>query len=284
MMFALLTKKGMGKFMCLQNLHTHTCYCDGVDTPNEIIITALEKNFTSIGFSGHSYANFSPMFAKKKDKTEEYKKEVLSLKEKYKDRIKIYLGLEVEMYSKPDMTGYDYLIGSIHYLKCGEECVGFDSTDAVVENVINRYFGKDGMRYAKAYYEALAQLPQYGKFDIIGHFDLITKHIDNRDFFDTTSKEYINAAVEAAENLAGKIPFFELNTGVIARGYRKSPYPSVTLIKELKRLGFGVVITSDCHNKTMLDCKFDEAAELLKNCGFNEKYILTDNGFIAVSL
>jgi hypothetical protein len=34
----------------------------------------------------------------------------------------------------------------------------------------------------------------------------------------------------------------------------------------------------------MLDCKFDEAAELLKNCGFNEKYILTDNGFIAVSL
>lgn len=270
--------------MCLQNLHTHTCYCDGADTPNEIIITALEKKFTSIGFSEHSYMNYSPAFVKLGDKTEEYKKDVSELKERYKDRIKIYLGLEVDMYSDPDIKGYDYLIGSVHYLKCGEEYVGFDKTDTDVEHIINRYFGTDGIKYAKAYYETLAQLPQYGDFDIIGHFDIITKHSDKRNFFDTTSKEYINAAIEAAQALSGKIPFFEVNTGAIARGYRNTPYPSMPLIKELKRLGFGAVITSDCHNMTMLDCKFDDAAELLKECGFKEKYILTDSGFTAVSL
>ena len=58
----------------------------------------------------------------------------------------------------------------------------------------------------------------------------------------------------------------------------------MTIIKELKRLGFGAVITSDCHDKTKLDYKFNEAAELLKSCGFKEKYILTDQGFAAVSL
>ncbi len=181
--------------MYLQNLHTHTCYCDGIDTPSEIIITALEKNFTSIGFSGHSYMKYSPMFVKQGDKTEAYKKDVLVLKERYKDRIDIYLGLEVDMYSEPDIRGYDYLIGSVHYLKCGEEYVGFDKTDRDVEYIINKYFGGDGMQYAKAYYNTLAQLSQYGKFDIIGHFDLITKHSDKREFFDTASKEYIKAAV-----------------------------------------------------------------------------------------
>ena len=73
----------MVKFMCLQNLHTHTSYCDGIDTPSEIVITALEKKFTSIGFSGHSYMKYSPMFAKNGDETEVYKKNVLELKEKY---------------------------------------------------------------------------------------------------------------------------------------------------------------------------------------------------------
>lgn len=268
----------------MQNLHTHTCYCDGADTPEEIIIAAMDKGFESIGFSGHSFMIHSPMLVKFGDRTEEYRKDVLRLREKYKARIKIYLGLEVEMLSNANITGYDYLIGSVHYLKTGNEYVGFDKGEEDVEHIINTYFGGNGMKYAKAYYETLAQLPQYGKFDIIGHFDIITKHSDNRNFFDTTSKEYINAAVESAEALAGKIPFFEVNTGAIARGYRKSPYPSTTLIKELKRLGFAAIITSDCHNKSMLDCNFDEAAELLKGCGYKEKYVLTDCGFTAVSL
>lgn len=267
-----------------QNLHTHTSFSDGADTPEEIIATAIEKNFDSVGFSEHSYMNYSAFFLKHGDKTQDYKKEILSLKEKYKNRIKIYLGLEVDMYSGPDMTGYDYLIGSMHYFKFQNEYVGFDRSQDEVANVIDQYFGGDGMKYVKAYYEGIARLPEYGRFDIIGHFDLITKHSDNCSFFDTSSKEYIKAAVEAAEALVGKIPLFEVNTGAVSRGYRKTPYPMKSIIKELKRLGFGAVITSDCHSKANLDCNFDEASALLKECGFKEKYILTDSGFTPVSL
>ena len=91
-------------------------------------------------------------------------------------------------------------------------------------------------------------------------------------------------AFETAEVLAKDIPFFEINTGAIARGYRKSPYPSVPIINYFKHLGLGAIITSDCHDKAMLDCGFDEATEILKLCGFSEKYILTDNGYIGVPL
>lgn len=70
----------------------------------------------------------------------------------------------------------------------------------------------------------------------------------------------------------------------MARGYRTTPYPDPFVVKELKRLGFGAVITSDCHDANQLDCGFEAAAQLLKDCGFTEKYILTKDGFRGVPL
>lgn len=267
-----------------QNLHTHTTYCDGADTPEEMIIEAINKDFDSIGFSGHSYMYYAPEHSMSLEGTVQYKRDVLNLKEKYKNKINIFCGLEFDMYSKVDLSGYDYLIGAVHYLLCGDKIVGFDRSRDTVANIIAKHFNGNGMEYAKTYYETLSKLPKYGNFDIVGHFDLITKHSDSDLFFDESSKEYKTAAIEAAEALAGKIPFFEVNTGAIARGYRKTPYPSLFLLKELKRLGFCATISSDCHNKKMLDCGFDDAAELLKEAGFKERYILSEVGFKGVSL
>ena len=120
----------------LQNLHTHTCYCDGADTPEEIVLDAIERGFTAIGFSGHSYTAYSPFFLKKGDHTEEYKKNVSALKVKYKERIRIYLGLEFDMYSGADLSGYDYLIGSVHYLKYDDEYANVTRTADVAEDII----------------------------------------------------------------------------------------------------------------------------------------------------
>lgn len=267
----------------IQNLHTHTVYCDGNDTPEEMIVFAKAKGFESIGFSGHSYMDYSD-YMRGKDKTAEYIKDITALKEKYKGDFEIFLGLEVDMYSKIDPSLYEYLIGSVHYLKIGEEYVGFDRSAEVVQDVINRHFGGDGMAFARRYYEELALLPKYGNFDIIGHFDLISKNLDKICFFDEHSKEYLDAAFGAIEALKGKIPLFEVNTGAIARGYRKVPYPSPEIIKEFLRQGFGAVITSDCHNGEQLDCGFLDARELLLECGFKERYILTSSGFAPVSL
>jgi hypothetical protein len=52
----------------------------------------------------------------------------------------------------------------------------------------------------------------------------------------------------------------------------------------MKRLGFGAVITSDCHDAEYLDCNFDEARQLLLDCGYTERYVLTKDGFRAVAL
>ena len=84
--------------------------------------------------------------------------------------------------------------------------------------------------------------------------------------------------------LKGKIPFFEVNTGAIARGYKTLPYPAMDFLKEFKALGFGAIITADCHNKDYLDCNFEEAREILSAAGFCSRWIFTKDGFKEVVL
>ena len=71
----------------LQNLHTHTTYCDGRDTPVEMIESAIAQGFDSLGFSGHSFTFYSQAIPMSTEGTEEYKKEITALKEKYADKI-----------------------------------------------------------------------------------------------------------------------------------------------------------------------------------------------------
>lgn len=270
----------------LQNLHMHSTFCDGRDTPEETVKAALARGFDAIGFSSHSYMYYTPTFAvpMKAPGDRAYRAEIRRLQKAYEGRIDVFCGLEFDMYSICDLTDYDYLIGSVHYLKIGDEIVGFDRSAEVVQGIITNHFGGDGMAYALAYYRTLAELPQYGNFDIIGHFDIITKHADQVTFFDETAPVYRHAAIEAAEALAGKIPLFEVNTGAMSRYGRGVPYPPLFLMKELRRLGFGAIISSDCHDNRYLDFGYETARELLAAAGFRERYILTKNGFKSVEL
>lgn len=267
-----------------QNLHIHTTYADGKDRPEEIIKEAIERGFHSIGFSEHSYMYFSQWpYQMTEEQAEAYKNEIRHLKSKYKRQIDVFCGMELEFYSDVKTEGYDYLIGSVHYLDFDGEILGFDRGLQETIDYVNSHFGGNGMKFAQKYYETVCRLPERG-VDIVGHFDLLTKNNEKGGFIDVTSKEYLDLGYEAIHSLKGKIPFFEVNTGAISRGYRTSPYPQIEFLKEFQRLGFGVVITSDCHDKRFIDCQFEEARELISQAGFKTKWILTDNKFEEVEL
>lgn len=268
-----------------QNLHIHTTYADGKDRPEEIVLEAIDKSFDSIGFSEHTYTPFSnyPYQMTLADMSC-YKKEILTLKEKYKDQIEIYCGLEYDLYSEVPVEGFDYLIGSVHYLDFNGELIGFDRGVDEVKSFIDSKFNGDGLKFAEKYFETLLMLPQKFNFDILGHFDTLIKTNELRNFIDVHSKEYLNFGYDTIHYLKGKIPLFEVNTGAIARGYRTMPYPQTEFLKEFKNCDFGAVITSDCHNKHFLDCNFEQARELLLSVGFNTHWILTEKGFIEEKL
>ena len=271
--------------MYKQNLHTHTTFTDGRDTPEEIIIEALARGFDSLGFSEHTLNVYSPALNQlTEEKTALYRKEIAELKEKYRGKLDIFCGLEYEFYSEVPQDGYDYLIGSVHYLECDGGIFGFDrKLDETVTYVQNN-FGGDGLKFAEKYFETLSRLPERGNFDIIGHFDLLTKNNERGGFIDVTSKRYLDAGMEAISALKGKIPLFEVNTGAIARNYRTAPYPQMEFLKEFKRQGFGATVSSDCHNKEFLDCHFDESRELLLAAGFKSVWVLTYGGFKEIGI
>ena len=266
----------------LQNLHTHTVFCDGKDTPEQLVERALSLGHTAIGFSGHSYMFYSNYISL--EKTLGYRKEVEAVKQKYADRIEVYCGLEFDLFSEVDLTGYDYIIGSEHYLYRDGKYIAFDRSAAEVKQVIDEYFGGDGLSYAKAYYETLSLLPKKAKCDIIGHFDIVAKHAEKANFFDENDKKYQSYALDAMHALRKDIPILEINTGAIARGYRTTPYPAPFLLKEWKAIGGEIIISSDCHDKAFLNYRFNEAVEYAKSCGFNEAAILSAGKFRSVKL
>ncbi len=268
-----------------QNLHIHTVYADGKNKPEEIVLEAIKKGFCSIGFSEHTYTEFSdyPYQMTIADMVR-YKKEILSLKEKYKNEIEIFCGLEYDLFSDVPIDGFDYLIGSVHYIEFGGEKLGFDRGVQEVANFVQNHFDGNGLKFAKKYFETLKLLPSAHKFDILGHFDTLIKTNDTLHFVDTSSKEYLNYGFEAIHDLKGKIPLFEVNSGAIARGYKKTPYPQMEFLKELKACGYGAVMTSDCHDKNFIDCYYKEMRELLLAAGFKTHHILTNNGFVEEKL
>ena len=72
-----------------QCLHTHSVMCDGKDTLEEMVLSAIEKGFDSIGFSEHSYMAFSDYpYQMTIAEMANYVAEVRALKAKYKGTLK----------------------------------------------------------------------------------------------------------------------------------------------------------------------------------------------------
>ena len=266
----------------LANFHTHTAFCDGKNTPEEIVNYAIARGFDSIGFSSHAITEFN-IDCELRD-VNGYICEINSLKEKYAGKIDIFLGAEFDYYSVGLMPEgcYDYKIGSVHFARMGgDEYLDFDYKPEIIREQVNKFFGGNSIAYAKKYYETLADMPNRVKADFVGHFDLLTKFIEkNPTLIDVEAREYKNAALEALIAVREKMEFFEVNTGAMSRGHRTTPYPAPFILDEMKIRKCKLILTSDCHNMTYLDYHFDEAKEYLKSHGFGSLWYLTKTGFV----
>ena len=266
--------------MIKQNLHTHSTYCDGKDTIEEMVLTAIDKGFTVLGFSGHGNCEDVAYYAMGDSNTAKYIQDVLAMKEKYQDQIKIFLGIEEDAlgkrYQKHDP--YDYIIGSVHYVKAGDDFLAVDENAEITQQIVD-YFGSF-LDYAKNYYSEVKKIADMDEVDIVGHVDLLTKFNEDETFIEFNQPDYLKIAYECIDALIAKDKIFEVNTGAIARGQRKTPYPHQTLLQYIHDHGGKICLNSDCHNKEMLDCYYQESFDLIKQCGFTSLMALTDQGFI----
>lgn len=254
------------------NLHTHTVYCDGKNTPEEIVRKAVELGFDYIGFSGHSYTEFDTTWCMSCENTERYYNEISYLKKKYDGIINVYCGIERDIYASPDEHKYDYAINSVHYVRIGGKYYDIDDTPEKTNAVIKNYFGGNPYDFVDCYYESVSKISG----GIIGHFDLLTKFRDISQLFSEDDARYIKASEDACAELISRGCIFEVNTGAIARGCRKTPYPSERILSFIHKNGGRIILTSDCHDKEKLGFRFDETEAELKKIGFSDCFALPD--------
>lgn len=252
------------------NYHTHTTYCDGKSSPEDIVREAVGIGMTELGFSSHSYTSFDESYCMSEEGMREYSNEINGLKDKYADDINILCGVEMDYFSDPEDYdfGWDYIIGSCHYIKKDGEYFPVDETDDILKDACERLYGGDIYALISDYYDEVSAVARITKCDIIGHFDLITKFNEDGHVFDERDPRYITAWMKALDVLTrDRSLIFEINTGAMSRGYRTSPYPSEDILTELARRGCSVILSSDSHDKTTLLYGFDKAEALAEKAG-----------------
>ena len=268
------------------NFHTHTTFCDGRSTAEEMVLTAIEKGFDTLGFSSHCMYPFSCSWHIPVKNVDAYCAEIRRLKEAYKDKIDIKLGFEADYIpsiTSPDKNGDykdfqpDFLIGSVHYIvKENGNFTVDDSADNVRTNLANFYTKGgdwstlDSRSYVHDYFEAEREMLKKGNFDIIGHADLIRMRNTVLHYMDEKESYYKEEVKLTADAIARAAVIAEINTGAIARGNMDDVYPSEYFLNLLYERGVPVCINSDAHDAKNLDAAFDRALAVAKKIGYKE--------------
>lgn len=249
--------------MELFDLHVHSVFSDGRDTPRDIVISAIEKGVKTLGFSDHSYTEFDERYCIQRNKQAEYIRTINELKNEFSDRIKILCATEQDFYSNAPTAGYDYIIGSVHYVLIDGEYIPVDETADILKQAADKYFSGDILSLCEAYFENVGKVYEKTKCDIVGHFDLITKFNEQEQLFDENDPRYIRAYRKAVDKIITDCKVFEINTGAISRGYRTTPYPSENIRSYIRQKGGKFILSSDSHQKKTLCFEFDKFRNLL---------------------
>lgn len=249
--------------MITKDLHMHTAYCDGKDTPEDMVLSAVDKGLDTVGISGHSYTFFDESYCMQKEDIPRYIAELRYLRAKYLDRIHVLCGVEQDYYSDYPTDEFDYIIGSVHYIKVGDEYIPVDESVEILRAAVQKHFDGDVYALCELYFDTVADVVEKTRCDIIGHFDLISKFIEREPLFDTEHPRYVKAWKAAVDRLVTYDVPFEINTGAISRGYRTQPYPDEEMIAYIKAKGGRLILSSDAHSKENIAYKFEEYEPLI---------------------
>ncbi|GAV24707.1 histidinol phosphate phosphatase [Carboxydothermus islandicus] len=204
-----------------------------------------------------------------------YFAEVEKLKEEYKDRLAIKIGLEVgyfegieEIISKlKEKYPFDFLIGSIHTLDHLALSSRKEASHLFVrysaEDIINNYFNR------------LENLVKSGLFEVIGHLDLFLRYGLN--FFELEKLLVFDEKIRDIFFLIKqKGQIIELNTSALRRGH-SFIHPHQFYLEKLLLAGIDkFVIGSDAHTLLELGYEGQKALELLKK--YNLKPVSLERG------
>jgi histidinol-phosphatase (PHP family) len=176
--------------------------------------------------------------------------------------VDLRLGIEVDFVSgaeermERDATAlpYDYVIGSVHRVD-NEEI-----DRATDQRIYDRY---DTYELYAAYYANVREAALSGRFEVLGHPDLIKIfcHFPNRDI------------APILEETADAVAESGIVVDVNAAGLRKpvhEVYPAADFLKMFRRRGVPIILSSDAHAPDQVAMGYDTSLALVHDVGYRE--------------
>ena len=272
------------------NYHTHSKFCDGNATTEEMILSAIAKNVYAYGFSGHSPVPMESDWNMQNADLPEYFAQIEYLMNKYQDKILIFKGMEIDyienLCGPKDFKTYnlDYCIGSVHYIKPfddGTFCT-VDHTAEKFKHGLVELFENDIKLFSAFYYQQVMNMISSDKPDIIGHIDLIKKFNKGNRFFDENETWYKKQVMEVLEVVKNQNVIIEVNTRGFYKNLTKQYYPSDWILKECKKMNIPVTISADAHTVSEINKEYENVANLLIETGYKEIMIYDSKGWYLV--
>ncbi len=256
--------------MLLSSPHVHTQFCDGSSTAEEIVLSALRHGCQSLGFSSHSRQYFGLEYAMDSKREQAYIAEIRRLQKQYAGQLRIWLGLELDLFSCADTAVYDYFIGSVH---CVPDADGFADVDGAPKRLLRlideKYHG-DGLMLAEEYFSLYGAMMRARHPLIGGHFDLVRKYNQHGRLFDEAAPRYRRAVQSALRAARESGVILEVNTGGMARYHAALPYPDSWILKVWKDMDGEIILSSDCHRAPDILAGYGQAVTLLQQLGYQK--------------
>lgn len=267
------------------DFHSHTSFSGDCETPmEEQIKKAIELGLEHFCITDHLDLDYPEHYGYFDLDVGHYTDQVLLMKEKYKDQINIYLGIEFGLVPEEGIVKryedlankypFDFILGSIH-------TIGWKDP----------YFpdyweGKTRNQGIVEYFDSILEnIRAYDNYDSLGHLDYIIRYANmpenpkrNKELiFDNFAyREYGEVLDEILKHLMKNDKSLEVNTAGYKYGLG-APNPGYSVLKRYKELG-GKLITigSDGHKPEHLAYDFDKVYDLLKAVGY-DSYVIYKN-------
>ncbi len=264
----------------MENLHSHTEFCDGRATMAEIARAAFKRGFKTWGTSPHSPICCSSGANMKAEDVDAYLEESSRLKTAYKGSMQVLTGMEIDFVSEafgPHIEYFrnmplDYRIGSVHFVRTrAGQPVDIDGpAERFLKYLIFEY--DEDLRYVvETYYAMELEMLEAGGFDIIGHLDKIGDNgshawgeLENQPWYADLVEKVIAKSVE-------KGVIVEINTKKFETGNRF--FPSERWWPLLKKYGAKLILSTDAHYPDKVAAGYDAALNLLQKAGMDNQIV-----------
>ena len=253
------------------NYHTHTKRCGHASGEDEeYVLAAIKVGIKELGFSDHI---FYPGLSQKPIRQDgsdfdDYVNSISNLREKYKDKIKIFLGFEAE-YIEGFEDFYKTILDNpkIDYLICGNHCY-------YENNEWHWYFNSPNNKQdISRYVDRTIKAIESGLFLYIAHPDIFLNwYTDRDDFIIDQIRQICQKAKEYNLPLEINLEGAKHKVHLESLGQEPYYYPHDIFWQIASEVGNDIVVGIDAHNPDSLIFNHIDIAETIIN-----KYKLRTN-------